>query len=307
MIKVCIVTPSFNKAAYLEQAVRSVMGQRTGSYRLEYNILDAMSTDGSIALLHRLKQEFPDINLTVKHDRGQGDAINKSFIETDADILGWINADDLLLPGAVTRILEVFQKTGADVVYGGGMFIDKHNKVIGVYPVSAFSKEFLCSHCFLSQPSVFFTRKIYLDAGGLNKKLMYCLDYNLWIRMAKIHARFVYIPDMLSATRLHRNTKTRSGRMLFVDEILSMLNREFGQIPEEWLLYRRYRQKIERKSLRKSVLWFVHAWLCSVAGQPRLFFRLTAWALKIGFLFGVSRFRQYRVSRMSWDQKLKGF
>ena len=105
---IALVTPSFNQGHYLESTLRSVLDQ--GYSQLHYQVIDGASTDGSIAILQSFRPRLQ--GLIIEPDEGQYHAINKGFqqalAESDAEIMGWLNSDDLLLPGALQTVAEVF-------------------------------------------------------------------------------------------------------------------------------------------------------------------------------------------------------
>jgi glycosyltransferase involved in cell wall biosynthesis len=94
--RISLVTPSFNQAEFLEATLRSVLDQ--GYPNLEYIVVDGGSTDGSTAILERYADRLAW--WVSEPDRGHGHALNKGFARATGEILGWINSDDLLLPGA---------------------------------------------------------------------------------------------------------------------------------------------------------------------------------------------------------------
>ncbi|MEM6820972.1 MAG: glycosyltransferase family 2 protein [Verrucomicrobiota bacterium] len=247
-IKFKIVTPSFNQVRFVERAVRSVIAQAPGVYELQYVVYDAESTDGSQDVLKRLVREFPQISLIIEPDNGQSDALQKGFFQTDADVLGWLNADDILMPETLKNVARIFSSTGAQLVYGDSWFIDEGDQILGLYPTLRFDREFLKTFCYVSQPSAFFKRDIYAAVSGIDRRLRFCMDYDLWIRISEMTNDILYINKVLAATRLHSQSKTSIASLEFVDEIFSMLRSRVGYVPVEWGVYREYR----RLSLRKE-------------------------------------------------------
>src|SRR5690242_11101192 len=103
---VAIVTPSLNQARYLEHTMTSVLEQ--GYERLEYVVVDGGSTDGSAEIIERYSDQL------AAHwsspDKGHADALNRGFERTSSEIMGWLNSDDLLLPGALNVVGQVFSR-----------------------------------------------------------------------------------------------------------------------------------------------------------------------------------------------------
>src|SRR5580698_8265824 len=101
---VSIVTPSYNMATYLPETIESVLNQDYP--RLEYIVMDAGSTDGSLEILERYRGR---LSYTSAPDRGPSDAAFQGFRRASGDILAWVNADDTLLPGAVPVAVRYLQ------------------------------------------------------------------------------------------------------------------------------------------------------------------------------------------------------
>lgn len=182
-----------------------------------------------------------NIHVRIQSDGGQADALNRGFRYSDGSILGWVNSDDVLLPGALETVVEVFEgNPSVEVVYGDAFFINETGIIQGKYPTSEFNEKLLLNKCILSQPSVFYRRSIYNKVGGLRNDLHYCLDYNLWLKFYQAGANFCYINKPLSATRIYGATKGATAGRKYVDEIRSMLLDEVGYIPSIWELYYDY-------------------------------------------------------------------
>jgi glycosyltransferase involved in cell wall biosynthesis len=219
---VSIVTPSFNQGAFIEATIESVLAQ--GYPRIEYLVVDGGSTDGTLDMLRRYKERVRWIS---EPDAGQADAINKGFRLTRGQILAWLNADDLYIPQAVSRAVEEFQAhPEAALVYGRAEFIDRAGHVIGpCTQVEPFDLQRLIHQLdFIVQPATFFRRESFMEAGELDSTLRYCLDYDLWIRLA-LRSPVRYLPEVLARARIYPETKTASGGMDRLDEIEHMIRR----------------------------------------------------------------------------------
>src|SRR5260221_7953075 len=103
-LRISIVTPSFNQAAFLEDAIDSVLSQRYDA--LEYVIMDGGSTDASAAIVER---HAPNLAFsTSAPDGGHYAAVNAGFAHTSGEVMAWLNGDDKYLPWTFSVVAEVF-------------------------------------------------------------------------------------------------------------------------------------------------------------------------------------------------------
>src|SRR5438309_5772154 len=121
---VSVVTPSLNQGAYIEETIRSVLDQDYP--RIEHIVVDGGSTDGTLEILRR----YPHLTWVSEPDGGQADAVNKGFRLAEGEIFGWLNADDLYLPGTISAAVAVLRETGCGLVHGGWRQIDEEGKTI---------------------------------------------------------------------------------------------------------------------------------------------------------------------------------
>ncbi len=203
MPSLSVVTPSYNQVAFLKQTMDSVLSQ--GIPGMEYIVMDGGSTDGSADLI----RSYAD-RLTLwrsERDRGQADGVNKGVAVSTGEIIGWLNSDDLYLPGAAEKALQYLAAhPEADAVYGDVLSIDADGKLINVMKFHQYSYEDLMSFRVISQPGVFFRRSAWERAGGLDLSYHYLLDHHLWLRMFA-GSNFVYIGEPLAAARYHEGAK----------------------------------------------------------------------------------------------------
>ena len=206
--KVSIVTSSYNQGDFIGRTIDSIQAQDYPD--IEHIVVDGMSTDATVDVLAR----YPHLKVIREPDRGQADAINKGFRIASGQIFGFVNSDDLLEPGAITAVVDAIDPAaGRHVVMGRCLFIDEHDRFLGVEHPSAFEShrrvlEIWKGHC-LPQPSIFWTREVWERSGPLNTEEQLMLDYDLFCRLSR-DFDFHRIDRVLSSYRLHTQSKTSS-------------------------------------------------------------------------------------------------
>lgn len=223
---VSIVTPSLNQKEYLPAAVESVL--RQDYPRLEYIVVDGGSTDGSVEVLRGYDGRLRWIS---EPDTGQANAINKGFRLSSGEILAWINADDLLLKGAVRKAVDAFrQEPDAGMVYGEGFLIDEEGRIKGRFPHSAPFNLWRLIHYgdTILQQTAFMRRSALEAVGRLDESLHWGLDWDLFIRLGKRY-RARYIPEDLACLREYGTTKTSTGGYRRLRELGDVIRRHAGR------------------------------------------------------------------------------
>ncbi|MCU0973368.1 MAG: glycosyltransferase, partial [Burkholderiales bacterium] len=182
MADISIVTISFNQGAFLEQAINSVCAQE--GVEVDYVIVDPGSTDGSREIIRRYSDRFAACMLDP--DEGPADGLNKGFERTRAEVLGYLNADDLLLPGALRFACEFFRRhREIDVITGNGWVVDEHGRRMRRDFSDRFSLRAVAyDACVAVQPSTFFRRSAFARTGGFNVSNRSNWDGELLVDMA---------------------------------------------------------------------------------------------------------------------------
>jgi glycosyltransferase involved in cell wall biosynthesis len=220
---VSIVTPSLNMGGFVEQAIRSVLEQDYAP--IEYIVMDGGSCDGTLAVLERYNAH---LRFQSEPDGGAAAAIRRGFECSSGEILAYLNADDLYLPGAVSAAIRAFEENPeAAVVYAEASWIDRDGNPIGRYPTRDFDVGALARECYLCQPAVFFRRSAYESVGGIDPQLQYTFDYDLWLKLARDHS-FVYLKQPFARSRMYPENKTLGARRGVFRETIRTVKKHAG-------------------------------------------------------------------------------
>jgi glycosyltransferase involved in cell wall biosynthesis len=176
---VSVVTPSFNAAPFIRQTLDSVAEQDYP--RIEHIVVDGGSTDGTAALL----AQADGIRWISEPDGGQADAIAKGFAMAQGEIVAWLNADDVYLPGAVSAaVAELQQRPDCGLVFAGCVVIDADGQEVdrSMPPDFSLPREIDAGNS-IPQPTVFLRRAALDAVGGVDTAYHYAMDYDLWLRV----------------------------------------------------------------------------------------------------------------------------
>ena len=202
---VSIVTPSYNQAAYLEDTIRSVLEQ---DYEpIEYVVVDDGSTDGSVEILRRYEDRLTAA--IRQQNAGQVAALNRGFARTHGELMGYLNSDDTLLPGAVARLAaELERDPQLLLVYGDALYTDEHGRRTGYLPSREFDVAAMVRACdnHVVQPSTLWRREAWERFGPLNEDGWYFFDFEFFLRFPP--ERVKWIPEPLSTYRIHSAAKS---------------------------------------------------------------------------------------------------
>ena len=219
-----IITPNYNGARFLELTIQSVLAQRE-FIALEYIMVDGGSTDGSLEIIDRYRDEFAHI--VIEKDRGPAEAINKGLRLATGDAVAWLNADDVYLPRALTRVRDAFAVSPqASMCFGGCLIIDEKGNEIRdsitrfkelFFPLSG-RFTYQCIN-YISQPALFFRTETVKKVGLLREDMVAAWDYEFILRLWKHGDACRVKGDQLSAFRWYdRSISGENFRIQFKEE-----------------------------------------------------------------------------------------
>jgi glycosyltransferase involved in cell wall biosynthesis len=205
---VSIITPSFNRVAFIKDTIKSVSSQ---TYKnIEYIVIDGASTDGTLDIL-RKHAKARSLRFLSEPDKGMYDAINKGLYMAKGEILCYLNSDDRYFPWSVeTAVRYLTNNSAVDIVYGDTLVLDleKNRKTINILPT--FTSLWLRCGGIIPQPTVFFRRKVYTEVGNFQREVKYLADCEYWLRADSMGMRIAKIHELLAIESNHPGTIRQS-------------------------------------------------------------------------------------------------
>jgi glycosyltransferase involved in cell wall biosynthesis len=205
-----VVTPCLDGASTLPEALASV----PRGPEVEHVVVDGGSTDGTVDLLERAA----GVHFVSEPDRGLSDAMNKGVAMASGEWIGWLNADDYYLPGAVERVLDAIRANpGALWLTAPCLIVDGDGREMrrGVtrykrFFLRRYGRRSLLVQNYVAAPSTFVRRSALLDAGGFDERFRYSMDYDLWLRLAE-RADPVVLDEPVAAFRMAGESLSMTG------------------------------------------------------------------------------------------------
>ena len=214
--RISIVIPSYNQGQFLEETILSVINQQYPN--LELFVIDGGSNDNSVDIIKKY-EKYITWWISEK-DKGQSDALNKGFKKATGEIINWLCSDDLLVPGALRQVAEIFSSQPGDtgLIHGGTTFFMNNKIIRDDWGASDHAAERYFAGMAFSQPSAFFLKKYFDITGGhLTESLHYGMDFDLYSRLACI-CRFIAVKNIFSKYRLHESSKSVAEEHRFSDD-----------------------------------------------------------------------------------------
>ena len=163
-MKVSIITSCFNREATIKDAIESVISQNYPD--IEYIVIDGASNDKSIEIIKQYQQHIA--KFISEKDKGMYEAINKGIKQATGDIIGLVHSDDFLYSkDTITHIVQQFERTGADLIYGNGLFVDFYNtnKIIRNWKSGVYSKKKIRYGWLPLHPTVYIKKDCFQQLG----------------------------------------------------------------------------------------------------------------------------------------------
>jgi glycosyltransferase involved in cell wall biosynthesis len=205
---VSIITPSFNRADFLEQTIISVLEQDYPN--IEYIVLDDGSTDNTTEILKKYEGQ---IEWKRHENMGEQRTVNLGFKMTKGDYVCVVNSDDPLYPGAIQKLVQALQENiDAIAAYPDWNEIDSLSNVTRTIKLPIYDiREMLVSLDVSIGPGLLIRRKSIKQIEIRDTSLKYAGDLALYFQLALI-GRLIHIPEPLATHRIHANAASTTGK-----------------------------------------------------------------------------------------------
>jgi len=201
--KVSIITPTFNRAGFIERTVRSVLAQTYDN--VEYIIVDGGSADSTVEILDKYAQQGKLMYIS-EPDNGMYDAINKGFRMSSGDILAYLNSDDAYFPWTISTAVDRLMNERVDLVCGDTLVQDVEGNTIRLSIWPRVSACYLKTGHLIAQPTVFMKRKMFLNLGDFGKEVKLLGDCEYWLRAMEANYRIENVHELLAIECDHEET-----------------------------------------------------------------------------------------------------
>lgn len=280
-MRVSIITPSYNQAAFLEETMLSVLNQTYPD--IEYIVVDGGSTDGSVEIIRKYTDRLA--HWESRKDKGLYDAVNQGWSRATGEILSYLNSDDVLVSNAVETVVDLFSKNPeVDVLYGDAKVIDEKGGFLYDFP----SRKLDLTTVFktwedpIRQPSAFVRRRVFERFGGFDDSYHFCGDFHYWIHISG-GVNFLHVPVVLSYARLHAHSKTSTILDTAAAELIRLCKtslempvfRSSGVAPKEALqgAYYRASQNFRNSGAKSRAIRAYFLYCANAFSPPKAFYR----------------------------------
>jgi len=228
--RISIVTAVRNGEKYLEATLRSVISQNYPN--LEYIVIDGGSTDGTLEIIRKYEAHIS--YSTSEPDQGLFDALNKGFARSTGEIMGWLNASDMLqLNGllVVGSVLGAFP--GIEWLTGRPTKFSSSGMTVNVWPPPHWSRvRFLAgANKYIQQESTYWRRSLWERAGGtLSTAYRAEGDFELWARFFR-YAKLYTVDALIGGYRAHDDALSAADLSGYDRNCDEVVVRELQQAP----------------------------------------------------------------------------
>lgn len=255
-----VVMPVHEGAQWIAATLDSVAAEPTGG--LEFVVIDSSSTDETGDIVECYAGRLP-LRLLRRPDVGPWQTKTNMGVElSSAKHACILHQDDLWLPGRVETVRRwIARAPDAALHLAPSLIIDRHARSVGRWTCplpteQTLGSEFLLQRLlvqnFVSVPAPVFQRRAWLQCGGMDERLWYTPDWDIWAKLSG-SGPVVYHDEITTAFRVHGRSLTVTGSRdpsEFRTQMETVLERHLNHIP---MSNRRTIERVARASINVNV------------------------------------------------------
>ena len=216
-MKITLITACYNSASTIRTAIDSVLSQK--GVDIEYIVVDGGSKDGTVEILKGYEKKF--LNLSTfqpfnfrwlsEKDSGMYDAINKGIKMATGDVVGILNADDVLasddtlahIAAAFTPETEALYADIRFVTTGDSVAVLREAKTVRYCSAAKWKPWMFRFAAMVPHPSFYARRECFERLGYYSLDYRICSDFELELRFLKLaKLRSTYLPECVVVMRM---------------------------------------------------------------------------------------------------------
>ncbi|TWS17964.1 glycosyltransferase [Tsukamurella asaccharolytica] len=215
---ISVLMPAYNPGRFLEAAIRSAVEQLGAEDELV--VQDANSDDGSAEVFAAWAAADPRVRVVHEKDCGQSDALNRCLARARGQWCVWLNADDVLVDGALDAVrTAIAHGEDLDLVVGANQILRAEGDVVDDYSGHALTRAHLVGKgCAAFSGSIAMRTGFLQEVGGFDARLNTMMDLELQLRMAEARPNQVVLEQVIGALRFHEVSKSANLWREFVAE-----------------------------------------------------------------------------------------
>lgn len=213
LTRVSVVIPCYNTEVYIAQAIRSVLNQAQCDF--EIVVVNDGSTDSSAEIVQQFTSADHRVRLVEQENQGLSAARNTGFRESKGEYIHFLDADDELLPGALSSLTRCLDENKEyAVAVGGWQLIDETGKLLAQEkPKSGEIRgDHLLERNRLPVHAALHRRTNFEQAGLFDTSLKSAEDWEVYCRMVLQGLRFLRIPELVCAYRVTPGSMSSHAR-----------------------------------------------------------------------------------------------
>lgn len=191
MAEISIIVPAHNVAEYVSQTLDSLWAQDKVAF--EVLAIDDGSMDDTLDILNSYEQRFQDRGLPYRvipqPQGGAGSARNAGLRRANGRLIGFLDADDVLHPGALAALVEEIDRRGCDLVFPLCRHIDPQGLPTGVTSQVAKDRysaaDLIVDNPIHSGSGVVVRAERAAETGLFDTDLPACIDLDYWVRLTE--------------------------------------------------------------------------------------------------------------------------
>ncbi|MDO5824425.1 glycosyltransferase family 2 protein [Methanobrevibacter sp.] len=267
MIKVSVIIPVYNGEEYLEECLDSIINQTLKD--IEIICINDGSTDSSLEILSEYNRKDPRFTIFSQENKGQGAARNKGLDLSQGEFIYFMDADDILKPGALEALYNNAADKSLDVVMFKMINYDDESNEYFKSPnydlkkLSKFKNGVVFNHEDMgnlifstarSPVNKFYSHEFIRD-NSIKFPEGVIFEDNIFFWKVILSAKRMYIyPEYLYIRRRHSNSTTTLGNYKYMD-IIEITDLTWD-VFKECNRFEQYKHKLYNSKVSECFLWF---------------------------------------------------